>query len=131
MHERSLVQSLLEQISDTVKARGLECVREVVLDVGEFAGVDATLLALAFAEMAPAILGEDVRLDLRQTPLTAKCRRCNHEFRVKHFRFVCPQCGGEVDVTGGEDFRLVSLRVAAGQAEEVTAEKSEETQRWR
>ncbi len=113
MHERSLVASLLEQVSDTAKARGLIGIREVVLDVGEFSGVDATLLAMAFEEMAPAVLGADVKLDLRQTPLTARCRQCNHEFRVERFRFACPQCGGDVDVTGGEEFRLVSLRVAA------------------
>jgi hydrogenase nickel incorporation protein HypA/HybF len=112
MHERSLIQTLLEQVSATSKARGLEHVREVVLDVGEFSGVDATLLALAFEEMAPAVLGTGVTLDLRQTPLTAQCRRCDHEFHVEAFRFVCPTCGGEVDVTGGEEFRLVSLRVA-------------------
>jgi hydrogenase nickel incorporation protein HypA/HybF len=122
MHERGLVQTLLEQVSETALARGLERVREVVLDVGEFAGVDATLLKLAFEEMAPAVLGADVKLDLRQTPLTARCRRCDHDFRVAAFRFACPACGGDVDVTGGEEFRLVSLRVPASTA----AEENEE-----
>lgn len=120
MHERSLVQSLLEQVAETAKTRGLERVREVVLDVGEFAGVDATLLAFAFEEMAPAVLGTDVKLDLRQTPLMARCHRCDHDFRIERFRFACPQCGGDVDVTGGEEFRLVSLRVAARTAAEET-----------
>jgi hydrogenase nickel incorporation protein HypA/HybF len=112
MHERSLVQTLLDQVSEAARSRGLEHIREVVLDVGEFAGVDATLLALAFEEMAPAVLGADVTLDIRQTPLTARCRACDHAFRVEGFRFVCPACGGDVKVTGGEEFRLVSLRVA-------------------
>jgi hydrogenase nickel incorporation protein HypA/HybF len=111
MHERSLVASLLEKVSETAKTRGLTGIREVVLDVGEFAGVDGTLLTLAFEELAPAVLGDDVRLDVRQTPLTGRCRSCHHDFRIERFRFACPSCGGDVDVTGGEEFRLVSLRV--------------------
>jgi len=120
MHERSLVASLLEQVSETAKARGLTGIREVVLDVGEFAGVDSTLLALAFEEMAPPVLGEGIQLDVRQTPLTARCQSCHHDFQIERFRFVCPACGGDVDVTGGEEFRLVSLRVT---------DRAEETRR--
>jgi hydrogenase nickel incorporation protein HypA/HybF len=114
MHERSLVQALLEQVRETAAARELPPVREVVLEVGEFCGVDAELVELAFGEMAPAMLGHDVGLELRRTPLTAECRSCGHGFAVERFRFVCPICSGDVAVTGGEEFRLVSLRVAAG-----------------
>lgn len=114
MHERSLVQALLEQVRETAAARELPPVRDVVLEVGEFCGVDAGLVELAFKELAPAVLGSDVALELRRTPLTAECRRCGHEFPVERFRFVCPLCSGDVTVTGGEEFRLVSLRVAAG-----------------
>jgi hydrogenase nickel incorporation protein HypA/HybF len=112
MHERSLVQALLEQVRETAAARELPQVREVVLEVGEFCGIDAELVELAFGEMAPAVLGHDVGLELRRTPLTAECRKCGHNFHVERFRFVCPECGGDVAVTGGEEFRLVSLRVA-------------------
>lgn len=113
MHERSLVQALLEQVRETAAARELPPVREVVLEVGEFCGVDTELVELAFGEMAPEVLGHDVGLELRRTPLTAECRSCGHEFVVERFRFVCQLCSGDVTVTGGEEFRLVSLRVAA------------------
>jgi hydrogenase nickel incorporation protein HypA/HybF len=114
MHERSLVRALLEQVRETAAARELPPVREVVLAVGEFCGVDAELIELAFGEMAPAVLGSDVFLELRRTLLTAECRSCGHGFVVERFRFVCPLCSGDVTVTGGEEFRLVSVRVAAG-----------------
>lgn len=111
MHERSLVCALLEQVRQTAAERELPPVREVVLEVGEFSGVDAGLIELAFADLAPGVLG-DVVLELRVVPLTAECRSCGCRFRVVRFRFVCPVCSGDVRVTGGEEFRLASLRVA-------------------
>lgn len=111
MHERSLVQTLLEQVRRTAIDLALPPVREVVLELGEFSGVEAELVKLAFADLSPVVLGDGVTLELRQTPLTAECSSCQHSFHVERFQFVCPKCAGTVRVTAGEEFRLVSLRV--------------------
>lgn len=117
MHERSLVQILLEQIEDELQSRGLHGLTEVRLEIGEFTGVEPSLLALAFAEMSASRWRRDLQLRLDVVPLTARCRQCATDFRVERFRFVCPNCDhAGVDVIAGEELRLVSLTAAGSPA---------------
>ena len=91
MHERSLVRGVLDQIVREVAPRSPQVVRGVQLDVGEFAGIEPLLLQSAFEELAPTVLHADVQLDLRTSPLRARCRQCAAEFAVSDFRFVGPR----------------------------------------
>ena len=110
MHERSLVSRLIEQIEDELRIRQRGGLTAVRLEIGEFAGVEPSLLELAFQEMAADRWQRDVELRLDVVPLTARCQRCGEEFHVERFRFVCPKCDhAAVDVIAGEDLRLVSL----------------------
>lgn len=111
MHERSLALSLIRQIDDELRERGLHQLSEVRLAIGEFAGVEPALLASAFEELAAAHWESSPRLRLDIVPLTARCHACGQEFNVHRFRFVCPQCGSQqTETTAGEELQLVSVR---------------------
>ena len=111
MHERSLVQTLIEQIDDELARRGLQHLEEVRLEVGEFSGVEPLLMQVAFEELAAGHWPQPVRLIWSTTPLTARCLACRQEFEVERFRFICPACEHrQVEIVGGEDIRLVSVR---------------------
>ena len=111
MHERSLVKTLIEQVREEGRARGLGRIHEIQLQIGEFSGVEPTLVESAFNEMSPEYWETEVRLIVEVIPLTAACRTCRASFPVEGFRFVCPQCGGgDVHVTAGEELRLASVR---------------------
>jgi hydrogenase nickel incorporation protein HypA/HybF len=109
MHERSVVSALIEQVSEEAQRRGLGRVTAVSVDVGEFSGVEPALVRAAFDELAAAAFGRDVRLNLATTPLRARCRSCAREYPVRRFRFACPSCGSDGEVTAGERFVLVSI----------------------
>ena len=113
MHERSLVRGLLALVRDEACRRGVGRVHGVRIDVGEFSGVEPPLVRSAFEELAPDFLGNVTVLDMRTTPLRARCRGCGWEFAIERFRFLCPACGGDVDVIAGEEFRLVSITAEA------------------
>lgn len=111
MHERSLVKTLIEQVLDEARVRGLGRIHEVRLQIGEFSGVEPQLVESAFVEMASDVWDPAVRLTIEVVPLAARCLPCDAAFQVEGFRFVCPQCGGgDVQVTGGEEMRLASVR---------------------
>lgn len=111
VHERSLVKTLIEQILEELRIRGLGRLHEVHLQIGEFSGVESTLVASAFAEMSPEYWDREVQIQIDVVPLTAACRNCGSGFHVQSFRFVCPQCGcGDVQVTAGEGMQLTSIR---------------------
>lgn len=111
VHERSLVKTLIEQILEELRIRRLGRLHEVQLQIGEFSGVESTLVASAFAEMSIEYWKQEVLLRIDVVPLTAACQNCGNEFHVQSFRFVCPECGcGNVQVTAGEGMQLASLR---------------------
>lgn len=117
MHERTIVQTLIEQIDEELRRRMLAGLAEVRLEIGEFSGIEPALLELAFEEMAAVHWQRDVILDLQIVPLIARCHHCRSEFPVERFRFVCPACQGTaVEIIKGEELRLISLRVEVNRA---------------
>ena len=120
MHERSLVRSLIAQVNEELRNRGLTSdsqrtlthLRGIRLEIGEFSGVEPSLIQLAFDEMAVETWGHAVELDLEIIPLTAECLPCKTRFRVEAFRFVCPDCHGtNVQIRSGEQMQLVSMDI--------------------
>lgn len=113
MHERSLVRQLIEQVEEELRNRSLSSLTAIHLAIGEFSGVEPSLIEVAFQEMAADQWPSGVRLVVNVIPLAAHCRRCGENFRVEQFRFVCPICEcATVDVVAGEEMQLVSLTVA-------------------
>ena len=120
MHERSLVRSLIAQVNEELRNRGLTSdsqrtithLRGIRLEIGEFSGVEPSLIQLAFDEMAVEAWSHAVELDLEIIPLTAECLTCKTRFRVEAFRFVCSDCHGtNVQIRSGEQMQLVSLDI--------------------
>jgi hydrogenase nickel incorporation protein HypA/HybF len=112
MHEYSVVRSLLGQVATTVEPRHASRVSKIQLAVGEFAGIDAQLLELAFKQLAPQTFSEEVRLVVRSIPLQARCSKCDQTFPVESFRFVCPHCGDTgVKIVSGQELILESVTI--------------------
>jgi hydrogenase nickel incorporation protein HypA/HybF len=110
MHERSLVLQLIDQVCREAAERGLDEIHEIHLQVGEFSGVESRLVQLAFEELAPLTWTHRVELKVDTVQLTAKCEKCQCQFHVEAFRFICPECrSGDVRVISGEELQLVSL----------------------
>lgn len=105
-----MVRSLLHQVITIAESRRMSKVSRVHLAIGEFAGVDAQLLELAFHDLAPHTFAGDVELVMRRVPLQAECNHCSRTFPVESFRFVCPHCGDTgVRVVSGEELVLESV----------------------
>lgn len=122
MHERTLVKQLIEQIEEELHSRHLAGLTAVHLEIGEFAGVEPSLIELAFQEMAIDHWQTEVHLNLKIIPLTAYCQSCKKDFHVERFRFICPYCDNTaVTVVAGESMQLVSLSVATSKITESRA----------
>lgn len=125
MHEASLVRGLLSQAERVLRAEGADPREAARLRVrmGPLSGVEPELVALAFERLAPGSPLASARLELRQTPLVARCRRCDATFEVEQFRFVCTGCGHErVDVIEGDGFVLESIELALAEPAAAVAE---------
>lgn len=111
MHEFSLVRSLIRQVESILADEGGRAT-EIEVSMGKLSGVEPMLVQSAFAQLAPASQLGEANLRIVETELMAVCRQCHREFEVQSFRFQCPECAGRtVDVTRGDEFRLVSISV--------------------
>ncbi len=111
MHEYSIVQSLIRQ-AEAIIACETGKATEIHVSIGPLSGVEPLLVESAFEHLAAASQLSDAVLRIEETELQARCRDCNDEFVIRSFVFECPHCDSrQIDVTGGDDFRLVSITV--------------------
>jgi hydrogenase nickel incorporation protein HypA/HybF len=109
MHEYSIVHAVLKQV-DKLAAQHAGDVKEVFVSIGDFSGVDADLLEIAFARLAAESSAKHARLNVRRTELQARCRNCEQQFEIKEFQFVCPHCREtDVQIVRGEELMLESI----------------------
>lgn len=113
MHEFSLARVLVQQVVELQHRERATRVNVVYLRVGEFAGVDAELLGVAFETLVSEMQGlASARIVLEPVPLAARCDSCGKEFLVKQFRFACPHCGhGKVTIVHGEELQLERIEM--------------------
>ncbi|NIP86205.1 MAG: hypothetical protein GTO03_11800 [Planctomycetales bacterium] len=110
MHERSLVGALVRQVHRLQTEQGAARVLSICVSIGEFSGVEPELFCSAFEELIDGSPLRGAQLELRETPLEARCEACANEFLVVKFQFLCPHCGSsQVNVLRGEGLVLESV----------------------
>jgi len=124
MHELSIVSSVVESVTESLKAYPGAKVLEVRLRVGALSAVFEDSLqfcwgiAIQDSELAAA------RLVVNRVPVTVHCGVCGEGGAIEslqHFR--CPNCGAPAtDVRSGRELEIESVEIedAAQTAEEVT-----------
>ena len=114
MHETALVRSLLVQVEYLLHEHGGASVERIVVEIGPLSGVEPLLVRGAFEQFAPltsTVATADLQIE--ETSLAAECNRCQSEFEIPAFQFVCPACGSTaVRVIRGDEFRLLSVDIA-------------------
>ena len=117
MHELSLARALLRQVEELRQSHHAGRLRSVRVSVGEFSGVDADLLDAAFCQLANGTPLEGTQLSIERVPLEARCGKCELDFLVYAFRFVCPHCAArDVEIIRGEELMLETLTLAEAES---------------
>ncbi len=115
MHEFSVISSIVDLIKDEMgKHDNLNCVKEVVLEVGEltFLGREALQFGFkALTESSSKINSDGLKIVL--VAASVKCKQCQYEgpmkldnteeYHVSIPIFACPSCDGAIDVVKGKE----------------------------
>lgn len=120
MHEQSLVKSLLKQVADLCHQRHTDLlpdavISEVQVEIGPLSGVEPLLLTSAFEQLKMDSCVADAQLKIHQVPLRGYCTACQSELEISDFRFRCPKCAGNLQVTSGDGFYLVGISLSDNQ----------------
>lgn len=112
MHELSLMENIMTQITQAQQRDGFRRVRRVHLEIGELAGVDPLALRHAFdvCRDRPPLVGAE--LHLRPVAGMGRCAQCGTCAGLPDLLQPCPACEacGMIPVAG-DRLRLTHLDV--------------------
>lgn len=112
MHEFSLAQSLVEQVTDLVVRQGATKVTRIEVSIGAMSGVMKDPFEFCFPEAAKGSCLEGCELSVQEVPLTVVCLDCEAESSPENFDIRCCLCKSQnIKITGGKDFLLNSIEV--------------------
>ncbi len=112
MHELSLCQGMLGQLSDLARQHGATAVTRVVVRIGPLAGVEPQLLANAFPLAMAGTLAEGAELVIEPQPVRVVCQSCGAESEVEPNRLLCGACGDwQTRMIGGDELLLASVEL--------------------
>lgn len=112
MHEFSLAQSLVEQVTELAVREGADRVTRIDVSIGAMSGVMKEPFEFCFPEAAKGSCLEGCILSVREIPLIVSCSDCGTETSSEIFDICCGKCKcRNVSIIAGKDFILNSVEV--------------------
>ncbi len=127
MHELSVATALHGACRAEVNERGGGSLRSVTVRIGELAGVDPKLLALAWPLVTAGTADDGATLAVEWKPAMQRCERCGEvgERQPGTWLRLCPTCCAPLTVSDASDLDIVRLEFA-GLEESVARHPREE-----
>ena len=112
MHELSICQALMEQVTRVAREQHAQRVVSVTVRIGPLSGVEPSLLASAYPLASAGTLAADSRLILERCALRVRCLECGAESEASSTRLLCACCGAwRVTVVSGEELLLARVEL--------------------
>lgn len=109
MHELSVCQALLAQVTALVREHHAQGVSRILVGIGPLSGVDPHLIAQAFPIVAAGSEAERAALVLETIPVVIRCPTCGGEHTVAVNRLLCPFCQQPGDLVRGDELLLLQV----------------------
>lgn len=114
MHEMGLVQNIFDIVLKTAEQNGISKVLRINIRAGQLRAIVPQQLQFCFeilSKESPIV--EGAALVIETLPVKGRCKSCMHEFPVKDFSFVCPDCKHEdIEVLQGMELLVSNIEVA-------------------
>ena len=92
MHEVSIIQNVIEIVTQKAIENNLTKINKVALRIGELSGVMPESLNFAFDSCIKGTMLEESTLGIEKVSALGECKECNLEFPIEHFNKLCPNC---------------------------------------
>jgi hydrogenase nickel incorporation protein HypA/HybF len=118
MHELSIVESVVDSVTESLNAYPGARVIEVRLRVGVLAAVVEDSLQFCFGIATEGTPLEGSRLVIRNLPVVMYCERCAQEVELEGVQsFRCPRCGELVgDLRQGRELEIEAIEIEEANA---------------
>lgn len=114
MHEMGIAAQVVEIVeasipTDMPNAR----IEGVNVDIGRLAAVVPESLRFCFHILIENTRLSGAKLHIREIPVKAYCKDCQHEWIVEAPVFTCPRCdGGALQILSGRELDVRSIEIA-------------------
>ena len=88
MHEMAIAEGILEIALDYAQKNDAVRIERIGLLLGELSGVETDALTW------------------ERVPLMGRCHDCGRELRIRLQDYLCPDCGGGMEIIGGREMRV-------------------------
>ena len=122
MHEFSVMKQVVEAVLAEAKNRGSIEVKEVLLDVGALTFLGEEQMRFAYEVLTKDTPMEGSEIVIREVPPEVRCASCGYDGAVGYSNdqifhtavpiFMCPDCGGGVDIIKGRECTVRNIRMA-------------------
>lgn len=107
MHELSICQSLISQVSDIAAEHNATEVENIYLQIGPLSGVEPELLQSAFPFASADTVAEQATLIISSLPIRVRCKTCLGESEASINKLVCGLCGDwQTELLAGDELLL-------------------------
>jgi hydrogenase nickel incorporation protein HypA/HybF len=121
VHEAALCAALLARVEAVARAEGALRVSRVRLRLGPLAGVEAELLARAYALARAGTLAAAAELAIEVAPVRVRCRDCGAESGAGPRHLRCGACGSPAtQLLSGDELLLAGVDLVAPAREGTT-----------
>lgn len=112
MHELSLAEAMVEQVSAALEKENGGRVTRLTVVIGALSGVEREAFEFAFPLAAEQTPLEHAELVVEERPVTVCCGACDAESHPEPICLVCEHCGSmDVRITGGREFLVREMEI--------------------
>ncbi len=112
MHEFSICQGIITQVTRVAREHALPRATRIVLRVGPLSGVEPRLLQEAFPLASRGTCAAEATLQIEAAPIRVRCLSCGRESDARPNRLTCGTCGHwHTQVISGDEMLLVSVEL--------------------
>jgi hydrogenase nickel incorporation protein HypA/HybF len=112
MHEMSIAQSILKIVLPQAEKNGATKIKLIRIRAGELRGIVQEQLTFLFGFVSKDTIAEGAVLEVESVPIKSVCKECKHEFMVKEYEFVCPECESkDVDTIEGMELAVKEIEI--------------------
>ncbi|WP_036283916.1 hydrogenase maturation nickel metallochaperone HypA [Methylocystis sp. ATCC 49242] len=113
MHEMSLMEALVDLAEEEARKHQAQRINVIRVAVGTLSHVDREALRFCFDAVTRGTISDGARFDMIDIAGAGWCLDCGKEVAISERFGPCPDCGHyRVQMTRGDDFRLIELEVA-------------------
>ena len=107
MHELQIAEQVLNKAENERRNNNWAGIDEIGLRIGGLSGVNIDSLEFSFTCLTDGTDWQKTKLKIETVPVCVRCHKCQKEFEISGFNFLCPDCNlADVEILRGEELEI-------------------------